>query len=69
VIETTTELIRERIAPTTNFIENLITVQCAYVNTNHPDFVKEMGAAFLKWSKIEAQIKVKASEKQVCEPN
>ena len=39
VLEVCVELLRERMAPTQAYIESLISIQLAYVNTNHPDFI------------------------------
>ncbi len=33
------EMLRERMAPTQAYIESLISIQLAYINTNHPDFI------------------------------
>lgn len=37
--EVCVELLRERMAPTQAYIESLISIQMAYINTNHPDFI------------------------------
>lgn len=42
LIETVSDLLRERLGPTSNYIESLISIQRAYINTNHPNF---LGAA------------------------
>ncbi len=39
MIEVVVDLLRERIAPTQAYIESLIAIQLAYINTNHPDFI------------------------------
>ncbi len=33
------ELLRERLGPTSEYVSSLIQIQAAYINTNHPDFV------------------------------
>lgn len=38
IVEETSELIRERLAPTLETVEQLIELEMAYINTNHPDF-------------------------------
>lgn len=42
LIETVSDLLRERLGPTSNYVESLISIQRAYINTNHPNF---LGAA------------------------
>ncbi|CAG8712726.1 16746_t:CDS:2, partial [Cetraspora pellucida] len=44
LIEVVSELLRERLNPTTSYVESLISIQRAYVNTNHPDFIGGAGA-------------------------
>jgi dynamin 1-like protein len=42
--EVVSNLLRERLTPTTNYVESLIDIQLAYVNTIHPDFIGAKGA-------------------------
>ena len=44
VVEVSIHLLRERMAPTQAYIESLISIQLAYINTNHPDFLGGSGA-------------------------
>lgn len=39
VVEVVVDLLRERMAPTQAYVESLISIQNAYINTNHPDFI------------------------------
>ncbi|KAG8919114.1 Dynamin- GTPase protein [Tulasnella sp. 418] len=39
LIETVSELLRERLGPTSEYTKSLISIQAAYINTNHPDFI------------------------------
>ncbi|KAF8643005.1 hypothetical protein AX16_009250 [Volvariella volvacea WC 439] len=39
LIETVSELLRERLGPTTEYAQSLIEIQAAYINTNHPAFI------------------------------
>jgi dynamin 1-like protein len=39
LIEVVSELLRERLGPTSEYVSSLISIQAAYINTNHPDFV------------------------------
>lgn len=39
------ELLEERLAPTNQMVENLIQIELAYINTNHPNFVGGARAA------------------------
>lgn len=38
LIEVVSELLRERLGPTSEYVSSLISIQAAYINTNHPDF-------------------------------
>ncbi|GKT48389.1 dynamin-related protein DNM1 [Colletotrichum spaethianum] len=42
LIEVVSDLLRERLGPTSGYVESLISIQRAYINTNHPNF---LGAA------------------------
>ncbi|KAL0083673.1 Dynamin central region-domain-containing protein [Phycomyces blakesleeanus] len=44
LIEVVSNLLRERLMPTSVYVESLISTQCAYINTNHPDFPGASGA-------------------------
>ncbi|KAG0147089.1 hypothetical protein CROQUDRAFT_656563 [Cronartium quercuum f. sp. fusiforme G11] len=39
LIEVVSELLRERLGPTSDYVQSLIAIQAAYINTNHPDFM------------------------------
>lgn len=41
VIEVVSELLRERLGPTSDYVQSLIAIQAAYINTNHPGFVQD----------------------------
>ncbi|KAF9581720.1 Dynamin- GTPase protein [Lunasporangiospora selenospora] len=38
LIEVVSDLLRERLGPTSDYVESLISIQRSYINTNHPDF-------------------------------
>jgi dynamin 1-like protein len=42
LIEVVSDLLRERLGPASTYVESLISIQRAYINTNHPNF---LGAA------------------------
>lgn len=44
LIEVVSELLRERLGPTSSYVESLIAIQGAYINTNHPNFLGATGA-------------------------
>jgi dynamin 1-like protein len=44
LIEVVSELLRERLGPTSRYVESLIAIQGAYINTNHPNFLGARGA-------------------------
>lgn len=39
IIEVVSDLLRERLGPTSEYAQSLIAIQAAYINTNHPAFV------------------------------
>lgn len=41
LIEVVSELLRERLGPTSEYVQSLIQIQAAYINTNHPAFVHD----------------------------
>lgn len=41
LIEVVSELLRERLGPTSEYVQSLIHIQAAYINTNHPAFVQD----------------------------
>ncbi|KAF9511227.1 hypothetical protein BS47DRAFT_1299223 [Hydnum rufescens UP504] len=45
IIEVVSELLRERLGPTSEYTSSLISIQAAYINTNHPAFVTGSAAA------------------------
>jgi hypothetical protein len=44
LVEVISELLRERLSPTSTYVESLIAIERAYINTNHPDFLGAAGA-------------------------
>ncbi|PIL30281.1 transporter [Ganoderma sinense ZZ0214-1] len=45
LVEVVSELLRERLGPTTDYTQSLIDIQTAYINTNHPAFIQGSAAA------------------------
>ncbi|TFK73726.1 dynamin protein dnm1 [Pluteus cervinus] len=45
LIEVVSELLRERLGPTSEYTHSLIEIQAAYINTNHPAFIAGSGTA------------------------
>ncbi|KAI8985641.1 Dynamin central region-domain-containing protein [Trametes punicea] len=45
LVEVVSELLRERLGPTTEYTQSLIDIQTAYINTNHPAFISGSAAA------------------------
>ena len=52
LIEVVSDLLRERLGPCSTYVESLISIQRAYINTNHPNF---LGAAAAMSSVIQAK--------------
>jgi len=44
LLEVVSDLLREQLVPTSSYVESLISIQRAYINTNHPDFIGGGGA-------------------------
>jgi len=61
LIECVSDLLRERLRPTSSYVESLISIQRAYINTNHPNF---LGAAAAMSSVMNSK---EAKEKKVRE--
>ncbi|KAI0765615.1 Dynamin central region-domain-containing protein [Trametes elegans] len=45
LVDVVSELLRERLSPTTEYTQSLIDIQTAYINTNHPAFISGSAAA------------------------
>ena len=41
LIEVVSDLLRERLGPASEYVQSLIDIQAAYINTNHPTFVQD----------------------------
>jgi dynamin 1-like protein len=52
LIEVVSDLLRERLGPCSSYVESLISIQRAYINTNHPNF---LGAAAAMSSIIQSK--------------
>ncbi|KAL1965316.1 hypothetical protein VTN77DRAFT_5918 [Rasamsonia byssochlamydoides] len=52
LIEVVSDLLRERLGPCSSYVESLIAIQRAYINTNHPNF---LGAAAAMSSVIQSR--------------
>ena len=52
LIEVVSDLLRERLGPASGYVESLISIQRAYINTNHPNF---LGAAAAMSSVIQSR--------------
>ncbi|KAJ2851729.1 Dynamin- GTPase protein [Coemansia brasiliensis] len=44
VMQVVSDLLRERVGPTAAYVESMIAIERAYINTNHPDFIGGPGA-------------------------
>lgn len=62
LIEVVSDLLRERLGPTIKYVESLIEIQQAYINTNHPNFV---GAAKAMTIVVEERRKQKEHQKEL----
>ncbi|GAA5855160.1 hypothetical protein JCM3766R1_005806, partial [Sporobolomyces carnicolor] len=63
LIEVVSELLRERLGPTSEYVQSLISIQAAYINTNHPDFVKGSAEAAQESARQAEAKRVEAQKK------
>ncbi|KAK1223622.1 Dynamin- GTPase protein [Marasmius sp. AFHP31] len=56
LIEVVSELLRERLGPTSEYTQSLIEIQAAYINTNHPAFVARSGSALAASTNVGAGV-------------
>lgn len=59
LMEVVSDLLRERLGPTIKYVESLIEIQQAYINTNHPNF---LGAAEAMALVVEERRKLREKE-------
>lgn len=59
LMEVVSDLLRERLGPTIKYVESLIEIQQAYINTNHPNF---LGAAEAMALVVEERRRLKEKE-------
>ncbi|KAL8736525.1 MAG: hypothetical protein Q9181_002419 [Wetmoreana brouardii] len=65
LIEVVSDLLRERLGPASNYVESLISIQRAYINTNHPNFLGAAAAmSSVIQSKQEKDKKIAAAEER-----
>lgn len=62
LIEVVSDLLRERLGPTSSYVSSLIAIQRAYINTNHPNF---LGAASAMQEVLEERKQKEAEMKQM----
>ncbi|KAJ1940645.1 Dynamin- GTPase protein, partial [Linderina pennispora] len=62
-MEVVSDLLRERVGPTAAYVESLIAIERAYINTNHPDFIGGPGALTELQRKLERKRKDAARER------
>ncbi|KAI9478394.1 MAG: Dynamin central region-domain-containing protein [Benjaminiella poitrasii] len=64
IVEVVTELLQERLEPTTQYIESLISIECAYINSNHPDFPSVSDALLDMQQKFKKKVDKKEIERK-----
>lgn len=62
LIEVVSELLRERLGPTSEYVQSLIEIQSAYINTDHPAFVQDSAS-------IATRMRSDKHQKYVAEPS
>ncbi|XP_033358278.1 dynamin-1-like protein [Bombus vosnesenskii] len=55
IVDVVTHLLRRRLPPTNQMVENLVAIELAYINTKHPDFHKDAAlvSSLLKNSNVD----------------
>ena len=66
LVEVVSELLRERLSPTSNYVESLISIERAYINTNHPDFLGAAGAMANLESESKRKKKPEFKKRVIC---
>ncbi|KAK0255660.1 hypothetical protein B0A54_10978 [Friedmanniomyces endolithicus] len=65
LIEVVSDLLRERLGPSSSYVESLISIQRAYINTNHPNFLGAAAAmSSVMQDKHEREKKVAVAEEK-----
>ncbi|TKA71446.1 hypothetical protein B0A55_07173 [Friedmanniomyces simplex] len=65
LIEVVSDLLRERLGPSSSYVESLISIQRAYINTNHPNFLGAAAAmSSVMQDKHEREKKATAAEEK-----
>ncbi|KAJ8654002.1 hypothetical protein O0I10_010338 [Lichtheimia ornata] len=62
LVEVVSDLLHERLGPSTSYVKSLIEIECAYINTNHPDFPGATGA--MRELEIRSGRKVRKNERK-----
>lgn len=62
IIDVVTQLLRRRLPPTNAMVENLVSIELAYINTKHPDFHDAHLVGELNKSKQDPMFKPKPVE-------
>lgn len=63
LIEVVSDLLRERLGPTIKYVESLIEINKAYINTNHPNFVGAAKAMSIVVAEREKQKELELSSR------
>jgi len=59
IIDVVTNLLRSRLPPTNSMVENIVSIELAYINTKHPDFYNDAASigSMLKSPELESDSK------------
>ncbi|WFD00514.1 dynamin GTPase [Malassezia yamatoensis] len=64
LIEVVSDLLRERLGPASEYVQSLIDIQAAYINTNHPTFVQDSASIAMHMRGSQQQRSLAAPAKQ-----
>ncbi|KIJ55111.1 hypothetical protein M422DRAFT_152343 [Sphaerobolus stellatus SS14] len=68
LVEVISELLRERLGPTSEYTQSLIEIQAAYINTNHPAFISGSQAAAVTTREAYQQHQVQQQQRKPTTP-
>jgi dynamin 1-like protein len=71
IIDVVTNLLRSRLPPTNSMVENIVSIELAYINTKHPDFYDDANSigSMLKSPDMESDSKMVRNRGSVSQPS
>ncbi|KAF8315388.1 dynamin protein dnm1 [Clavulina sp. PMI_390] len=63
IIDVVSELLRERLGPTSDYTSSLIAIEAAYINTNHPAFIAGTASAASTMTSTQSRKRIPAEDR------